>query len=74
MKQDVNQGAAADAVASNGHPGTERVWHATYVLYERVRDYLACGWMVALPNGPAHHHHYGIVMEWRCACAMARPR
>lgn len=49
----------------------ERIFH--YVRYDRVRDWLDCGWMAAIPNGGAHHNHYGIVMEWLCACKMARP-
>ena len=51
----------------------ERVF--AYVVYERIRDHLACGWMVAIPN--SHHrqlNHYGIVMEWCCDCKMVRPR
>jgi hypothetical protein len=50
-----------------------RTWHATYVLYDRIPDYLACGWMVAIPNGNAHFSTYGVVMEWLCACPMPRP-
>jgi len=54
---------------------TERTWHATYVLYHLIADYLACGWMVAIPNGVMPHmHSYGVVMEWRCDCKMARPK
>lgn len=52
---------------------TERTWHATYVLYERIRDHLACGWMVCIPNESSHINAYGVVMEWRCSCKMARP-
>ncbi len=52
---------------------TERTWHATYVLYEHIRDYLACGWMVAIPNGVSHINAYGITMEWRCDCKIVRP-
>lgn len=50
-----------------------RAWHATYVLYDLVRDYLACGWMVAIPNQACHINAYGVVMEWRCDCKMPRP-
>ena len=54
---------------------TERAWYATYVRYEHILDYLACGWMVAIPNAAMPtHHSYGIVMEWRCTCKIARPR
>ena len=52
---------------------SEHTWHATYVIYDRVRDYLACGWMVVVPNAAMHHHHYGILMEWRCDCKIPRP-
>jgi hypothetical protein len=45
-----------------------------YVTYDRLRDWLLCGWMVAIPNAPAHHHHYGQIVEWLCDCKMARPR
>lgn len=51
-----------------------RTWHATYVLYHLIHDYLACGWMVALPNDACHINAYGVVMEWRCDCKIARPR
>ena len=52
----------------------QRTWHATYVLYEHILDYLACGWMVAIPNAAMPtHHSYGIVMEWRCTCKIVRP-
>lgn len=50
-----------------------REWHATYVLYHKIRDYLACGWMVVIPNAPMHHHQYSVLMEWRCDCNMPRP-
>lgn len=51
-----------------------RTWHATYVLYHRIHDHLACGWMVAIPNDSSHINFYGVVMEWRCDCKMARPQ
>ena len=51
----------------------QRTWHATYVLYEHIRDYLALGWMVAIPNAACHVNAYGVVMEWRCNCKIARP-
>lgn len=51
-----------------------RVWHATYVLYHQIADHLACGWMVAIPNDSSHVNFYGVVMEWRCDCKIARPR
>ena len=53
---------------------TDRTWHATYVLYHHIADHLALGWMVAMPNEAMHHHAYGIVMEWRCDCKIARPK
>lgn len=74
MKQDLVQADTASAAAPIGHPRSERVWHATYVLYEHIRDYLACGWMVAIPNGAGRLNWYGIVMEWRCDCKIVRPR
>jgi hypothetical protein len=47
----------------------------SYCTYDRVRDWLACGWMVVIPNGGHRQlNHYGIVMEWRCDCKMVRPR
>ena len=51
-----------------------RTWHATYVLYDRIPDYLACGWMVALPNAASHINFYGVTMEWLCDCKMVRPQ
>jgi hypothetical protein len=53
---------------------SERTWHATYVLYHLIRDYLDCGWMASFPNGGCHINAYGIVMEWRCDCKLPRPR
>ena len=49
----------------------ERILH--YVIYPRVRDWLACGWQVVIPNAGMHHHHYVVVMEWLFDCKMARP-
>ena len=51
----------------------ERIF--SYCNYDRVRDWLACGWMVVIPNGVHRQmHHYGIVMEWCCDCKMVRPK
>ena len=49
----------------------DRIFH--YATWDRLADWLACGWMVTKPNGVMHHHHYGAVMEWRCDCKMVRP-
>jgi hypothetical protein len=49
-----------------------RIFH--YVPYARALDWLACGWMVLIPNGPSYHLHYGIEMEWLCDCKMPRPK
>lgn len=73
-KRDMVQATTADAEAECDHPVAGRVWHATYVLYENVLDYLACGWMVAIPNGAGRLNWYGIVMEWRCDCKIVRPK
>lgn len=51
---------------------TERIFH--HVRYEQIPDWLACGWIVPIPNAGAHHHHYGVLMEWLCDCKIARPR
>lgn len=50
----------------------ERSFH--YVTYARVEDWLRCGWMVVIPNASMHHHHYGVMVEWRCNCKMPRPK
>lgn len=51
----------------------DRIMH--YVTYDRIPDWLRCGWMVAIPNGFHRQlNHYGIVMEWCCDCKMARPK
>ena len=52
---------------------SERTRHATYVLYHQILDYLACGWIVAIPNETSHINAYGVVMEWRCDCKIPRP-
>lgn len=49
-----------------------RVLH--HVPYDRVFDWLACGWVISIPNGPSHHQHYGVVVEWLCDCKMVRPK
>lgn len=49
-----------------------RVFH--HVRYERIEDWLRCGWMIAIPNAPMHHHAYGQMLEWLCDCRMARPQ
>lgn len=47
----------------------------TYVTYDKIPDFLSVGWMVVIPNAPMRQiHAYGIVMEWRCACPMVKPR
>lgn len=50
----------------------ERVFHQ--VTYDRVHDWLRCGWIVVIPNAPMHHHHYGVLVEWLCQCNMVRPK
>ncbi len=49
-----------------------RIFH--YVTYARVPDWLACGWMVSIPNAPMYHHVYGLTLEWLCDCKMPRPQ
>ena len=49
-----------------------RTFH--YVSYDRVMDWLRCGWVVMIPNAPTHHNYYGIPMEWLCECKMPRPQ
>jgi hypothetical protein len=39
-----------------------------FVSFGKVEDHLRLGWMVSFPNGPMHHHHYGIEMKWICKC------
>lgn len=51
----------------------KRVRILKYIGYAHVRDALACGWIVVMPNGPMHHHWYGITMEWLCDCTMPLP-
>lgn len=51
---------------------TNRTFH--YVAYARVEDFLRCGWVVMIPNGPTYHNYYGVPMEWLCDCKMARPQ
>lgn len=43
-----------------------------FVAYDRIEDHLRLGWMVAIPNGPTHHEHYGIVLQWMCDCQIPR--
>lgn len=50
----------------------DRFFH--YTTWDRLCDWLACGWHVVPPNDVMHHHHYGVVVEWLCDCKMARPR
>jgi hypothetical protein len=50
----------------------ERVFH--YTAYDRLRDWLALGWVIVMPNQITHHQHYGLVVEWLCDCKLARPR
>ena len=52
-------------------PRDRIVSHATY---ERLRDFLACGWIVMIPNGVMHHNFYGVQVEWLCDCPLARPK
>ena len=49
-----------------------RTFH--YVTYNRIPDWLACGWLIVPPNAVMHHHEYGLVLEWLCDCKMVRPR
>lgn len=44
-----------------------------FVTYDRALDWLRVGWIVAIPNAPMHHHHYGVTLEWLCDCKMVRP-
>jgi len=39
-----------------------------FVRFARIEDHLLQGWMAMIPNGAAHHHHYGIEMKWICRC------
>ena len=43
-----------------------------YVRFAEVEDFLRLGWMVSIPNAPAHHEHYGIVLKWICDCPIPR--
>ena len=46
-----------------------------YCIYEKIPDWLRCGWMAVIPNGFYRQiNHYGIVMEWLCDCKMVRPK
>jgi hypothetical protein len=44
-----------------------------FVTYDRALDWLRVGWIVAIPNAPMHHHHYGVTLEWLCDCKRVRP-
>jgi len=65
----MDSGASAPSIRARA-PECRTFHHATY---DRIRDYLACGWMIVMPNAPMHHHHYGVIVEWRCDCKLARP-
>jgi hypothetical protein len=39
-----------------------------FVTFLKIEDHFRLGWMVSFPNGPMHHHHYGIEMKWICEC------
>ena len=43
-----------------------------FVSFARIDDHLRLGWMVSIPNGLMHHHHYGIEMKWICDCEIPR--
>ncbi len=44
-----------------------------YATWPNLPDWLRCGWMVSVPNGVMHHHEFGPMVEWRCACKMVSP-
>ncbi len=50
----------------------DRIFH--HAPLSRIADWLSCGWLVVLPNGPMHHHHYGLMLEWLCDCKPPRPK
>lgn len=39
-----------------------------YSRFEAIEDHLRQGWVISFPNGPMHHHHYGVELAWLCAC------
>jgi hypothetical protein len=39
-----------------------------FVRFADVEDHLRCGWMLSIPNAPAHHEVYGIVLKLVCEC------
>ncbi len=41
-----------------------------FVRFDQVEDHLRQGWMVMIPNGPMHHHHYGVELKWICHCPL----
>lgn len=45
-----------------------------WARHHQLTDWLACGWMVARPNAPMHHHEYSFLCVWLCDCLMAMPR
>lgn len=49
----------------------ERILH--WVRLHEFADWLACGWIIAKPNAPMHHHSYSFFCEWLCDCKMPRP-
>lgn len=50
----------------------DRIFH--HVTWDRLTDWLCCGWMMSKPNALMHHHEYGVLVEWLCDCKMARPQ
>ena len=41
-----------------------------FVRFAAVEDHFRLGWMTAFPNGPMHHHWYGIELKWICDCVV----
>jgi hypothetical protein len=39
-----------------------------FVRFDRIEDHMRQGWMVMIPNGAMHHHHYGVELKWICEC------
>ena len=39
-----------------------------FVRFEKIEDHFRLGWVMAFPNAPMHHHHYGVELKWVCDC------
>ena len=49
----------------------ERIFR--YVVWDRLADYEACGWLVVADLGEVHGR-YRVLCEWLCGCPCVEPK